>query len=118
MTFAALLFVSVVAGRYGEPNDRWDNGSLACPVRPSDAVMGLAHRTKPCGARVIVCARRCAVARVVDRGPYLTRSGKLARKPTEEPYRGEVDLRPALARAIGWRDRVWIRWMDDGKGDS
>lgn len=32
--------------------------------------MVVAHKTLPCGTRMLVCYRRCAIATVRDRGPY------------------------------------------------
>lgn len=31
---------------------------------------GVAHKTLPCGTRVVLCAARCAIVPVIDRGPY------------------------------------------------
>ena len=53
-----------------------------------DSPMGVANRTLPCGTRVRMCASRCAVAVVDDRGPYV--------------YDRLWDLSVGLARAIGF----------------
>lgn len=92
------------AGVYGYPGDRWDNGELACPQR---ARHGVAHRSLPCGTRLVICARRCVVATVQDRGPFGATDGKRYKVTTKPPpgwwYRGELDLLPETARAIGTR---------------
>lgn len=49
---------------------------------------GLANRTLPCGARLVVCAARCSGAVVDDRGPYV--AGR------------DFDLSLSLAQAIGF----------------
>lgn len=93
------------AGVYGYPGDRWDNGQLACRQR---AQYGVAHRTLPCGTRVVICSKRCVVATAIDRGPfgaldergrYVVRRHGLRRG--DRGYRGALDLRPETADAIG-----------------
>lgn len=50
----------------------------------------MAHKTLPCGTRVLLCARRCAVVRVEDRGPFIA---------------GRVwDLNPGAKSATGFGD--------------
>lgn len=43
----------------------------ACGQTLRRSTIGVAHRTLPCGAHVRIChASRCAVLRVIDRGPF------------------------------------------------
>ena len=62
-----------------------EQGQLACR-RYSGLVV--AHKSLPCGTKIRFCKRKCATARVGDRGPY---SGNR-----------EFDLDTGLARAIGF----------------
>lgn len=79
----------------------WYGGSLigngtACGKRLTASVMGVAHKTLPCGTKVRFRYRgRTAVARVIDRGPYV--AGR------------EWDLAPAVKRKLGFGDvgTVW-----------
>lgn len=94
------------AGVYAQPGDRWDNGQLACPGVPSP--YGVAHRTLPCGTRVVLCYRgRCVTSLVVDSGPWGATDGKRYRTmPKLLPgwaYRGQMDIRAGTARALGFR---------------
>jgi hypothetical protein len=98
----------VTAATYAQPGDKWDTGHLACQhMSPAQVEHGFAHRSAPCGSVAMICAKRCAVGWVVDRGPYgaLTRTGWRLRRRLRagERYRGEVDLRVGLARAVGVR---------------
>jgi rare lipoprotein A (peptidoglycan hydrolase) len=62
---------------------------LACGGRLSDSVRGVAHKTLPCGTRVMLRkGDRIVRARVVDRGPFV--AGR------------EFDLTPAVKRALGF----------------
>ncbi len=79
-------------------------------VEPSDMI--IAHRTLPCGTRVLVTLARTGksiVATVGDRGPYGAVCGEKKRwclKRSElDPgvWRGQADLTPAVAAAIGHR---------------
>lgn len=46
---------------------------LACGGVLEPGTIGVAHRTLPCGTRLLVCFQgRCAAATVVDRGPYVS----------------------------------------------
>lgn len=50
--------------------------ALGCwPWKPSklSSKLVVAHKTMKCGTRVRVCYRRCVLARVRDRGPYIAR---------------------------------------------
>lgn len=113
---SAALAREVPSGVYAMPRDRWDNGQLACAAAaPDDITHGFAHRKLPCGARALICQRRCVIAVRVDAGPFgvETAQGYRVRRRglrRGEHYRGEVDLRPATAAAIGWRGGpVWFR---------
>lgn len=116
------------AGVYAQPGDAWDNGQLACQRvlkrqlgkswQAAAERYGVAHRSAPCGAWLVVCARRCSIAVVADRGPYgaLTRHGYKVRRVLgeRERYRGDFDLRVGLARAIGFRGAgaVAVAWYE------
>ncbi len=64
-------------------------GRTACGQTLTGSIMGVAHKTLPCGAKVTFrLGHRTATARVIDRGPYV--SGR------------DWDLTPALKRAIGF----------------
>lgn len=77
---------TAVASVFG-PGDQ--GGPLACGGgNLTDATLGVASKTLPCGTRLMFCARRCVIAPVVDRGPYV--AGR------------EFDLSTGLARAIGF----------------
>lgn len=109
----------LVAGVYATPNDRYDNGQIACQGQRTDEIaMGFAHRTKACGTRALICGRRCAVGVRVDVGPFgaLTKKGWRVRRRLRvgESWRGSLDLRPGLARAVGVRgvEVVTVVWLD------
>ncbi len=81
-----------VATSYDSPErDRFNSGTDACTHKPLDEEqLGIAHRTLPCGAHVLVYAPRtgrATIATVTDRGPF----GINARG---------VDLAPATAKAL------------------
>lgn len=66
-------------------------GTTACGQHLTDSTMGVAHKTLPCGTKVVFrYGNRTAVARVIDRGPFI--AGR------------EWDLTVALKRAIGFGD--------------
>ncbi len=66
-------------------------GRTACGQTLTDSIMGVAHKTLPCGTKVVFhLGNRTATARVIDRGPFV--AGR------------EWDLTPALRRAIGFGD--------------
>jgi rare lipoprotein A (peptidoglycan hydrolase) len=61
----------------------------ACGQTVTDSVMGVAHRTLPCGTRLTLRrGGRIVRARVIDRGPF--HAGR------------EFDLTPAVKRALGF----------------
>ena len=113
-----------VAGVYGMPGDAYDNGQLACQGMSNDAIaMGFAHRSRPCGTPALICGRRCAIGHVVDKGAFgaLTKKGWRVRRRLRagETYRGSLDLRPALARAVGVRgvEVVTVVWLDKERSE-
>ncbi len=71
----------------------YDAGGTACGTHYA---VGVAHRTLACGTRVMLCALRCAVAVVEDRGPYV--AGR------------DWDLNPGAKAAIGFGDVGLVRW--------
>lgn len=95
----------LVATNFDVPaRDRWNpHGALACrPGHDLDRVTPVvAHRTLPCGTRVLLYAPRTGrsvIATVQDRGPY----GK---------NRGGIDLSAATTRALranGWESVVVV----------
>lgn len=120
--FKVALFTLIqvgLASRYGYPGDKFDIvGSYACKailikkigLKSWDHMRenGVAHRTLPCGAKIMVCHnQRCIKAYVVDRGPYgaITKKGwKLRRKlQSGERYRGVLDLLPGPSKALNIR---------------
>lgn len=124
---AALLFPDVagLAGVYGYPGDTFDRpGPTACEA-PLVASLGkarfqrmlssgVAHRTLPCGTALhLVRGGRSATAYVVDRGPFgivqpgrRWRAGKRLR--TGEIWRGVLDLRPGVAKELGFSDGLFF----------
>ena len=76
----------------------------ACGQRYSRSILGVAHRSLPCGTRVTLrnpANGRSITVRVIDRGPYV--SGRLwdlsrgdVRVPPQLPHRPHP-LAPALA---------------------
>lgn len=107
-----------LAGVFGYPGDRFagPNG-FACEHSIKkrygsiywDAVrrQGLAHRSRPCGEHLLVCAGAvCTPAVVIDRGPVgaLDAIGRWRFRPhglkAGEHYRGIADLTPQLARTL------------------
>lgn len=79
---------------------------LACGGTLSWGTRGVAHRTMACGRRLRVCARRCATATVIDRGPFVDTAVR------------EFDVTQALKGAIGLRvgpngaGRLFVRSAD------
>jgi rare lipoprotein A len=68
----------------------------ACGVTLSGGSMIVAHRTMACGTRLEMCAARCAVVTVGDRGPYV--------------YSREFDLAPGTKAATGFGSTGIVRW--------
>ena len=44
---------------------------LGCGGTLYRSTFGIAHKSLLCGTRVRICYRRCTIARVIDRGPYI-----------------------------------------------
>lgn len=44
---------------------------LGCGGILTTHTFGVAHKTLPCGTVIKICMRRCAYARVIDRGPFV-----------------------------------------------
>lgn len=70
---------------------------LGCGGTLWQSTQGVAHKTMRCGQRLRICVRRCAWARVVDRGPFV--AGR------------EFDLTQATARRVGFSGvgRIFVR---------
>ena len=99
-TALSLVPVTGKATTFSAHHDPWNpNPRLACIRRNLDDRhdMVAAHRTLPCGAKLVVCVPRtgrCAHAAILERGPF----GRKTRHPSQ--YRAELDLAPALRRAL------------------
>ncbi len=85
-------------------NDPWQTAELAC--RPQKGP-GIAHRTLPCGSKVLLISPRTfktVVARVVDRGPYgaaYKGSYRVKRNSTGKGvWRGCIDLDPMAKKGL------------------
>lgn len=69
----------------------------------------IAHRTLPCGTKVLICNPRtalCVMAQVGDRGPF----GRQKKGPRKGQFTSDIDLATAVARRIrfnGFED-VWM----------
>lgn len=52
-------------------------GHPGLPSTYGQSVRGVAHKTLPCGTRIVLCllrpsgTRRCVIVQVIDRGPYV-----------------------------------------------
>ena len=115
-----------LASRYRDPGDRYENFSqpMACEKKLRKILglkawryvleLGVAHRTLPCGKRIVICRPHptspptCTNAFVIDRGPYgaLNQQGIWHRRSKLQPgerWRGIVDLLPPVAAKLG----VW-----------
>jgi rare lipoprotein A (peptidoglycan hydrolase) len=68
-------------------------GHPKVPTRFRVGHFGVAHKTLPCGTMVLVCYRRCAWARVIDRGPFI--AGR------------DFDLTAAVARYVRFSTGPW-----------
>ena len=111
---------TALASRYADtPRD--EGGTPACWRRIPDAAFNAlypfrcAHRTLPCGTIVALRANPSQVAfcAVLDRGPWCRvgpgckrssrASGEGFEGSAELPYRGDLDLSPAVAERVGIR---------------
>lgn len=119
---ATALPHTTIATRYADtPTD--EGGTPACAGRMAPAsyrsahAQRCAHRALPCGTEILIAHRdRFTICTVLDRGPYgattvngtyfvaLTEAALRRRAGT---YRGDLDLSPNVARALGMR--AWIR---------
>jgi hypothetical protein len=107
------------ATRFGRPGDKWAGGDALYLKRPVGADdVGVAHRTLPLGAFVVVQnleTSKIAVGQVIDRGPYgAIHEGEwtLKRKKSEPGnWRGCLDMTPRLTEILGHdgygKVRVW-----------
>ena len=95
---AAPIWHVAMASSFGVGDGLLGNG-MACGSRLTSSVMAVAHRTFRCGTRVrIKVGRSVVVARVMDRGPYV--SGRT------------FDLAPAVCRALhSCRGAFRIEWQ-------
>ena len=126
MTFTSLILslflpMTTIATRYADtPSD--EGGIPACAARVPRALYRAAHgercahRSAPCGTRFLITdGARFTTCTVLDRGPYgaqdlagqyfvaHTDRALSVRKGT---YRGDLDLSPNVARALGMHARV------------
>lgn len=89
---SGMASVYAVRGR-----DRYAGRTMACGGRANPGALTAAHKTLPCGTRVLVTNRRngnSVVVTVRDRGPFV---------------RGRViDVTPAGARALGFSGLVSV----------
>ncbi len=104
--------------QFAQPGDKWAGGASVClwrEVRPTDHI--IAHRTLPCGTKVLVRNMRtnlATIATVGDHGPYGacldegwvkgTRCQSwVVKKHATDPgtWRGSFDLTPSVGKAIG-----------------
>lgn len=70
--------------------------TTACGGTLTGGSMIVAHRTMACGTRLEMCAARCALVTVGDRGPYV--------------YSREFDLAPGAKAATGFGSTGVVRW--------
>lgn len=116
------LYQQGLASIYGYPGDRYETfwQDPACKSKIQSTLgketwaeyfkNGIAHRTLPCGTKVLICNKthtKCIDAYVVDRGPYgaIDKNGKWhVRKKLQENerYRGIADLRPEIATMLNF----------------
>ena len=91
LTGATVAYQPSLATWFGP---RFSGEKTACGQAFTPALMGVAHRTLPCGTRVEIYYRgRAVTVPVVDRGPYTSASW---------------DLTQAAAQALGFDGRDWI----------
>lgn len=68
----------------------------ACGQTLQPWTVGVAHKTLPCGTRLLLCVRRCVTTTVIDRGPYVV--GR------------EFDLTRPTRNALGAGPLTYVRW--------
>lgn len=100
---------SCLATVFGTPGDKHMGTLTACkPYKFDPDVIGIAHRTLPCGQKVLIANPRtglAAVGTVIDRGPYgaIMDDGSWGKKfkiASEGKWRGCMDLTPALSKLL------------------
>jgi rare lipoprotein A len=62
--------MSAVASEYGR-GDGSTGGEFACGGTYTPGTVAVANRSLPCGTRLFMCFRRCAVVPIRDRGPFV-----------------------------------------------
>jgi hypothetical protein len=102
------------------PNDGHNRGTLACtgaPYTHDQVHIALRQWRNLCGRLALVCTRRrCAVARVMDSGPWGATCGNTYRVvpgalPEGCRWRGVADLSYGLWRKLGQprgRSKLWV----------
>ncbi len=110
---------------FGYPGDRWAGGNALLLKRPvNDSDFGVAHRTLPLGSKVLVCRDTCALATVIDRGPYgaMHEGSWVLKRRKSDPgvWRGCLDTTPALAKALKHQgfDKVSVTPIPNYQTDS
>jgi hypothetical protein len=115
---AGLHYDRGMATRFGDPGDLMAGAHLSCThqkLKPGQ--LACAHRTLPCGTILMLenpRTHRFAMCEVLDRGPWWARlpSGQWGMKMSRrEPgsWRGDLDLAPAVADALGHNGLEHIR---------
>lgn len=112
-----MMFFAMAAVYFA--GDPYDNGRRACKISDEVAeAQGIAHRTAPCGSKVLLCYKtRCAIGVVSDRGPWgaQTAHGWQMRKKLGpgERWVGEFDLWQGISKTLGitGKDEVRYRWL-------
>jgi hypothetical protein len=91
------------------PGDGQNRGKLACGGEFTHAQVHIAYREwwrVGCGRRVLVCTEetgRCALAKVMDAGPFGIYTGELKHARREGRWQVHTSSRPP---PIGWRYRA------------
>lgn len=109
---------TALASRYADTR-RDEGGTPACWGRIPDGVFDAlypircAHRTAPCGTVMVVAradGRGATLCAVLDRGPWC-RVGPGCTRDGDAPFRGDLDLSPVPANAVGLPDgRVRVKY--------
>lgn|GEM_PF-6826290 len=93
-----------VASVFNFPGDPYQTPELACKTRSKS---GIAHRTLPCGSKVLLISPRTGkkvVSTVIDRGPYGSvwrGSYRLKRTATQKgEWRGCLDITDDVKKAL------------------
>lgn len=96
------------AGVFGYEGDPLAGGTNACTgVKMGRTEMGIAHRTLPCGTKVILFnprSSKATTAVVVDHGPYgaMNEGVWVLKRKRSDPgkWRGCLDISRSVARAL------------------